>query len=178
MHADATGKAHEIRHRCRVVDRARRDLVDADVDIVIDHCARLLVLEDTVERGFVILALLRDLVVAGRGIVTLAAAGNPRHADQHDVGFLEPAVGDAVVVRKRVVDRLDALVVVLHVAGAVALADRVRGLLPQLGLERDDEALEDGFRLLSCYRTPAGDRLYIITEHDRSMTTILLPSEY
>jgi hypothetical protein len=42
----------------------------------------------------------------------------------------------------------------------------------------NDEALEDGFRLLSCYRTPAGDRLYIITEHDRSMTTILLPSEY
>ncbi len=31
---------------------------------------------------------------------------------------------------------------------------------------------------LSCYRTPAGDRLYIITEHDRSMTTILLPEEY
>ena len=42
----------------------------------------------------------------------------------------------------------------------------------------NDEALEDGFRLLSCYRTHAGDRLYIITEHDRSVTTILLPSEY
>ena len=42
----------------------------------------------------------------------------------------------------------------------------------------NEQALKDGSRLLSCYRTPAGDRLYIITEHDRSMTTILLPSEY
>ena len=42
----------------------------------------------------------------------------------------------------------------------------------------NEQALKDGSRLLSCYRTPAGDRLYIITEWDRSMTTILLPSEY
>jgi hypothetical protein len=32
--------------------------------------------------------------------------------------------------------------------------------------------------VLSCYRPPAGDRLYIITEWDRSMTTVMLPSEY
>lgn len=42
----------------------------------------------------------------------------------------------------------------------------------------NEQALKDGSRLLSCYRTPAGDRLYIITEWDRSMTTIMLPSEY
>jgi hypothetical protein len=42
----------------------------------------------------------------------------------------------------------------------------------------NDDALEQGTRLLSCYRTPSGERIYIITEHDRSMTTILLPSEY
>ena len=42
----------------------------------------------------------------------------------------------------------------------------------------NEQALQDGSRLLSCYRTPAGDRLYIITEWDRSMTTIMLPSEY
>lgn len=44
--------------------------------------------------------------------------------------------------------------------------------------QANEDALEHGTRLLSCYRTPAGDRLYIITEHDRSMTTIMLPSEY
>jgi hypothetical protein len=44
--------------------------------------------------------------------------------------------------------------------------------------EANEQSLEHGTRLLSCYRTPAGDRLYIITEWDRSMTTILLPEEY
>ena len=51
--------------------------------------------------------------------------------------------------------------------------------------ELDDEdrreneySLEHGFRLLSAYKTNAGDRLWIITESDRSATTILLPEEY
>lgn len=44
--------------------------------------------------------------------------------------------------------------------------------------EANEQSLKDGSRILSCYRTPAGDRLYIITEWDRSMTTILLPEEY
>ena len=39
-------------------------------------------------------------------------------------------------------------------------------------------SLEHGFRLLSAYRTNAGDRLWIITEADRSITTLLLPEEY
>ena len=38
--------------------------------------------------------------------------------------------------------------------------------------------LEHGFRLLSAYKTNAGDRLWIITEADRSVTTLLLPEEY
>jgi len=44
--------------------------------------------------------------------------------------------------------------------------------------QANEHSLKDGTRLLSCYRTSSGDRIYIITEHDRSMTTILLPSEY
>jgi hypothetical protein len=39
-------------------------------------------------------------------------------------------------------------------------------------------SLEHGFRLLSSYRTNAGDKLWIITESDRSVTTLLLPEEY
>ena len=39
-------------------------------------------------------------------------------------------------------------------------------------------SLEHGFRLLSSYRTNAGDKLWIITESDRSATTLLLPEEY
>ena len=44
--------------------------------------------------------------------------------------------------------------------------------------QANEDALAQGTRLLSCYRTPIGERLYIITEHDRSLTTILRPDEY
>lgn len=38
-------------------------------------------------------------------------------------------------------------------------------------------SLKEGFRLFSAYETKHG-KLWIITEHDRSATTLLLPSEY
>ncbi len=44
--------------------------------------------------------------------------------------------------------------------------------------KENDYSLEHGFRLLSAYRTHAGDKLLIITESDRSATTLLLPEEY
>jgi hypothetical protein len=40
------------------------------------------------------------------------------------------------------------------------------------------EALETGARILSAYVTVLGERLWIITEADRSLTTILRPDEY
>ena len=43
---------------------------------------------------------------------------------------------------------------------------------------RNDEALIDETRLLSAYRTRLGTKLWIITEWDRSVTTLLLPEEY
>jgi hypothetical protein len=43
--------------------------------------------------------------------------------------------------------------------------------------EANEHSLTDGTRLLSRYSTPGGS-IYIITEWDRSMTTILLPEEY
>jgi len=39
-------------------------------------------------------------------------------------------------------------------------------------------ALVEGTRLLSVYHTPAGVRFWVITEADRSATTILLPEDY
>ena len=44
--------------------------------------------------------------------------------------------------------------------------------------KENDYSLEHGFRILSSYRTNAGDKLWIITEADRSATTLLLPEEY
>jgi len=42
----------------------------------------------------------------------------------------------------------------------------------------NDQALDDGDRLLSSYRTSKGERIWVISESDRSVTTILLPDEY
>lgn len=42
----------------------------------------------------------------------------------------------------------------------------------------NDAALVDETRILSAYTLPTGVKLWIITEADRSATTILLPSEY
>ena len=39
-------------------------------------------------------------------------------------------------------------------------------------------SLDNGFRLLSSYKTNAGDRVWVITESTRSHTTLLLPEEY
>jgi hypothetical protein len=35
-----------------------------------------------------------------------------------------------------------------------------------------------GFRILSAYTLPTGEKIWIITEADRSATTLLLPEEY
>ena len=43
--------------------------------------------------------------------------------------------------------------------------------------EANDVAVREGFRLLSAYELE-GTRFWIITEADRSTTTILLPDEY
>lgn len=42
----------------------------------------------------------------------------------------------------------------------------------------NDRAFQLGARILSAYRLPDGAKIWIITEADRSATTILLPSEY
>ena len=44
---------------------------------------------------------------------------------------------------------------------------------------RENElSLQRGWRILSCYRMSNGTRFWIITEADRSATTLLLPDEY
>ena len=52
------------------------------------------------------------------------------------------------------------------------------GDVPPEDSKENEFSLQHGFRLLSAYRTNAGDRLWVITEADRSSTCILLPEEY
>jgi hypothetical protein len=42
----------------------------------------------------------------------------------------------------------------------------------------NDQALLDKRRIFSAYTTACGDRIWIVTEWNRSFTTILLPEEY
>jgi hypothetical protein len=42
----------------------------------------------------------------------------------------------------------------------------------------NDEAMNSGGRILSAYKSSGGVKFWIITEWDRSVTTLLLPDEY
>ena len=42
----------------------------------------------------------------------------------------------------------------------------------------NDDALRSGERLLSVYRSATGTTFWVITEADRSVTTVLLPDDY
>jgi hypothetical protein len=44
--------------------------------------------------------------------------------------------------------------------------------------QENELSVEQGFRILSSYTTSAGDRIWVLTEADRSATTLLLPDEY
>ena len=72
----------------------------------------------------------------------------------------------------------------LQIAGQTAIEFLRRHMSCDWGELSDDDvqenklSLEQGFRLLSNYQTGKGQQLWIITEADRSATTVLLPSEY
>ena len=52
------------------------------------------------------------------------------------------------------------------------------GDIPEEDRKENQFSLEKGFRLLSSYKTNAGDKVWVITEGSRCHTTILLPDEY
>lgn len=68
-----------------------------------------------------------------------------------------------------------------HADVLAALRRHASGDWGELGEEdraANDRALVEGTRLLSAYRARNGTRFWIITEADRSVTTILLPEDY
>ena len=52
------------------------------------------------------------------------------------------------------------------------------GIIGKEDWKENDFSVKVGFRILSAYETSQDEKLWIITEADRSSTTILLPSEY
>ena len=72
----------------------------------------------------------------------------------------------------------------LDVCGLGGLALLVRhqtgdwGQLCEEDRKSNDHALKSGLRLLSSYRMPHGQTIWLISEADRSVTTLMLPEEY
>ena len=52
------------------------------------------------------------------------------------------------------------------------------GEVPDADKQENEVAVEQGFRILSAYTTSAGDRIWVLTEADRSVTIFMLPEEY
>ena len=52
------------------------------------------------------------------------------------------------------------------------------GNLDEHDRQQNELAVSHGGRILSAYNLPDNQRLWIITEHDRSVTTLLLPEDY
>ena len=52
------------------------------------------------------------------------------------------------------------------------------GDLCQEDKTENELGLKDGFRLMSSYQVAQTEKLWVITEADRSVTTLLLPEEY
>src|SRR5204862_4781246 len=68
----------------------------------------------------------------------------------------------------------------LMIAGQTAIEflrrhmSRDFGELADEDIQENELSLREGFRVLRAYRTSAGEKLWIITDADRSSTTILL----
>lgn len=44
--------------------------------------------------------------------------------------------------------------------------------------QANDDAVKHGGQVLSSYELPSGDKVWVITEWDRSVTTVLTPDDY
>ena len=52
------------------------------------------------------------------------------------------------------------------------------GIVCEADKKENDFSVKNGFRILSAYKTLQDVKIWIITEADRTSTTVLLPSEY
>ncbi len=52
------------------------------------------------------------------------------------------------------------------------------GLVGEEDWKANDAALLEGLRILSIYKINSGERVWVITEADRSSTCVLLPEDY
>ena len=99
--------------------------------------------------------------------------------------FLDRQVGDVVIPEKFSLGNLMATPAALEALTPSDLVTAIRrhlsgdwGDVSEEDRNENEISLKDGFRLLSVYQGANGTKFWVITEHDRSVTTILLPSDY
>lgn len=83
---------------------------------------------------------------------------------------------------------LDQVVITPNAAGQIGPAAVQEGLkrhasgdwgeVCEADRRENELSLREGLRLLSVYRSAAGLKFWIITEADRSVTTVLMPEDY
>lgn len=84
------------------------------------------------------------------------------------------ALGTTVMTRGAM-DAIDALEIVTFVAR------HARGDWGEVNdddWKENDLSVENGYRILSAFTSRSGAKVWVITEADRSATTVLLPEEY
>jgi hypothetical protein len=98
--------------------------------------------------------------------------------EQHTVG---PANGQAKFPVGQIVATPNALTNILNEEILRALSRHVQGdwgTLDAHDWNANEQALHHGGRLLSAYHSSQNVRFWIITEADRTVTTVLLPEDY
>jgi hypothetical protein len=139
-----------------------------------------------------------DFLRVGRG---LFSAGREKQTAAHHVGRKLPAglkrradsagppfQGETKMIEAKPTFTLGQTVITppalnrLHPADVlIALGRHANGDWGECGEEdwqENELSLEQGFRLMSVYRDRDGTKFWIITEADRSATTVLLPEDY
>lgn len=118
-----------------------------------------------------------DASICHRSAMVLRDAALPASDKQGDTPELRPVPFDL----GRLCVTSNAMTVLPPLEVIAALARHARGdwgTLPVEDREANDRALVTGDRLLSVYQTSDGVKFYVITEGDRSVTTVLLPEDY
>ena len=111
----------------------------------------------------------RDNMKGGKG-----ATSSDKGAHANGTGLVRFHPGTMAITR-------GAMSVLVPEDAAKGMGRHLRGDWGDVGKadwQSNDDALKHGLRLLSSYQDRKGTKFWIITEHDRSLTTVLLPEEY
>ena len=166
--AQATDRADATFERLHHVLRLAQAAVQiAPLDAMEVHYRMLLLLAQSPAASGYTIKLIYEIGDLGEPVITLS---NP-HKD------VDLALGEVATTP----GALDALVTA-RVSPMTYLARHARGDWGEVDKEdwaaNDRDALSGDGRVLSAYTLPTDDRLWVITEWDRSVTTLLLPEEY